>query len=62
MKRRRGLPEDKQWLVLQFLKLSPTARMQYAIGFVDSALRVTPDLLKRRSALTAQATPRRYRR
>ena len=62
MKRRQGLPADKQWLVLQFLKLSPTARMQYAIGFVDSALRVTPDLLKHRSTLTTQETPRRWRR
>ena len=62
MKRQRGLPEDKQWLVLQFLKLSPTERMRYAIGFVDSALRVTPDLLKHRSAMTAQETPRRWRR
>ena len=62
MKRRQGLPEDKQWLVLQFLKLSPTERMRYAIGFVDSALRVTPDLLKHRLALTTQETPKRRRR
>lgn len=62
MKRRGGLPEDKQWLVLQFLKLSPMERMRYAMGFVDSALRVNPDLLKHRSALIAQETSKRRRR
>ena len=62
MKRRGGLPEDKQWLVLQFLKLSPAGRMRYAVGFVESALRVNPHLLKHRSALIAQETSKRWRR
>jgi len=61
MKRQRGLPEDKQGLVLQFLKLSPTARLRYAIGLVDSALRVNPDILKHRAALAARGKPRRRR-
>jgi hypothetical protein len=58
MKRQRGLPQDKQWLVLQFLKLSPTERLRYAIGLVDSALRVNPDMLKHRVVLTARGKPR----
>ena len=62
MKRERGLPQDKQWLVLQFLKLSPSERLRYAIGLVDSALRVNPDMLKHRSGLAAYGKPRRERR
>lgn len=59
MKRVRGLPQDKQWLVVQFLKLSPTERMQYASGLVDSALRVNPGMLKHRATLMARREPRR---
>lgn len=62
MKRQRGLPQDKQWLVLQFLKLSPTERLRYAIGFVDSALRVNPNMLKHRAALMPRGKPRGRRR
>ena len=54
MKRARGLPLEKRWLVLQFLKLSPSERMRYAVGFVDSALRVNPKMLKYRAALGAR--------
>ena len=59
MKRQRGLPQDKQWLVLQFLRLSPTERLRYAIGLADSALRVNPDMLKRRAAFTDHGKPKR---
>ncbi len=62
MNRQRGLPQEKQWLVLQFLKLSPTQRMQYAIGLADSALRVNPDMLRYRAALTVYGKLRRRRR
>lgn len=62
MKGQPGLSQDKQWLVMQFLKLSPTERLQYAVGLVDSALRVNPDMLKYRSALTAQGKRKRRRR
>ena len=61
MKRQHGLPQEKQWLVLQFLKLSPTERRQYAIGLADSALRVNPDLLKYRAAFAAHKESRRRR-
>ncbi|MBI4597403.1 MAG: hypothetical protein HY737_03255 [Candidatus Omnitrophica bacterium] len=59
MKRRQQPPEDKQRLILQFLKLSPAERMRYATGFVDSALRVNPDLLKYRAALNARERSKR---
>ena len=59
MRHRRGLSRDKQGLVLQFLKLSPIERLRYAIGLVDSALRVNPDMLKQRAAFTARDKPRR---
>lgn len=62
MKRQRGLPQDKQLLVLQFLRLSPTERLRYAVGFVDSALRVNPEMLKYRSALATHQKPKRRRR
>ena len=62
MKHQQGLPQEKRWLVLQFLKLSPTERLRYAIGLVDSALRVNPGMLKHRAALTARGEPRRRRR
>ena len=50
MKHQQGLTQDKQWLVLQFLKLSPTERLRYAVGLADSALRVNPDMLRHRAA------------
>jgi len=59
MKRQRGLSQDKQWLVQQFLKLSPTERLRYAVGLADSALRVNSDMLKQRAAFTAHGKPRR---
>lgn len=59
MKRMRGLPQDKQWLVLQFLKLSPSERMRYATGLVNSALRVNPDMLTYRALRTARGKSRR---
>ena len=62
MRRERGLPQDKQWLVLQFLKLSPSERLRYAIGLADSALRVNPDMLKYRSGFAAYGKPGRRRR
>ena len=62
MKRQRGLPQDKQWLVLQFLRLSPTERLRYAIGLVDSALRVNPNMLRHRAALAARGKLRGRRR
>lgn len=63
MKRQRGLAQDKQWLVLQFLRLSPSQRRRYAMGFVDSALRVNPAMLKYRAALLAlDRKPGRKRR
>ncbi len=61
MEGRHGLSEDKPWLVLQFLRLSPTERMRYATGFVDSALRVNPGLLKHRSTLGVQERTKRWR-
>ena len=61
MNDQRGLPQEKQWLVLQFLRLSPTERMRYAIGLVDSALRINPDMLKYRSALAAYEKSRKRR-
>ena len=61
MKRARGLPLDKQWLVLQFLKLSPSKRLRYAVGLVDSALRVNPEMLKHRAALIAHGKRRKQR-
>ena len=61
MNRQRGLPQEKQWLVLQFLKLSPAQRMRYAIGLADSALRVNPDMLRYRAAFAAHGKARRRR-
>ena len=54
MTRARGLSPEKRRLVLQFLKLSPSERMRYATGFVDSALRVNPEMLKYRAACDAR--------
>jgi len=59
MNRPRGLSQEQQWLVLQFLKLSPTQRMRYAEGLAGSALRVNPDMLRYRAALTLHGTQRR---
>lgn len=62
MNRQHGLSQEKQWLVLQFLKLSPTQRMRYAVGLVRSVLRVNPDMMRYRAALMARGKPRRQQR
>lgn len=59
MNRQHGLSQEKQWLVLQFLKLSPTQRMRYAVGLASSALRVNPDMMRYRAALTVYGKQRR---
>jgi hypothetical protein len=62
MKERHALPEDKRWLVQQFLRLSPAQRMRYAVGMIDSALRVNPNLLKNRLGFTMRLRLAKRRR